>query len=101
MAFAFINDVTQQVFCRIPTGVADSCRYGVQVFYHATLDASGCIVPGTCTGPTGSWDQFWNDVVQYQGKISQNALLGKLYDFLNAHGHVEALTSNLMQFLLA
>ncbi len=61
----------------------------------------GTIVPGTCTGPSGTWEQLRDDVIRHDGVVTDAMLLDKLDAFLAAHPHVERTTGNVLQFVLA
>ncbi len=64
---AWERDPSVQEVYRVPGGLADTARHGVQAFYVATVLPDGTVVPGSGSGASATWDDLQRDVIQYDG----------------------------------
>ncbi len=91
------------ILVRIPRGIADSVRQGVQVFSTAIVDTNGNIIPNTnqgITGLTAQFDDLWNDVIQYEATSTVDQILNLLSNFINKHTLTSNPTQDIWGFLV-
>nr|MDO8115764.1 hypothetical protein [Candidatus Sigynarchaeota archaeon] len=99
--FEFVDDRSWQVVVRVPWGLADSARHGVQAFYHATVAPDGTVLGQTGAGVSATWDDLYQDVMRYDGTETPAQVLARLHAFVASHFLTQWATMDVWGLLVA